>query len=533
MDAREGDFAVESACTLPPGRPVEALTSDGHVVSFWPRPEGRLRFAWDGHAAMPTFDGLVDRRDKSPLIVPSADGAHLAYVGIRDGQQFVGRDAGEDPPFESISRSVPPTFSPDGRHLVYGAGTPEAYHLVLDGQIIGTHPLAPVQAVLSSDGSRLAFVELRPRDGDPDEYEVRVVLDQRPGPWMAGMRNDRGVMQFSPDGRRFAYREHSDDLQVRWVVDGVPQQWATDPVHLRDVVHRLKTRVAVVGEPVAAAFSPDSRRFAYFADVPEKGVAMVEDGAAGPVVKAIGWPVFSPDSLHLAHTAWAFDGRLGIVLDGVLGPTWAAKFAGLPAFSADGRHVAFVLGREEGGFLRKRSVATLVVDGQVVTELPADDLSGSPVFSPDGAHVAWWVLQGQRRRLMVDGDPIDGVGNVESVPVYTAAGRLVCASRTNDGVSTTVMVDGRAGPAAEGVATPASALRLFGGDLAPDPDVPFAVSPDGEHVAWMGLFAGAWHPVLDDRVGPAFSSPLAWSFGADGHPIWYAQRDDVVHRVTA
>jgi hypothetical protein len=29
------------------------------------------------------------------------------------------------------------------------------------------------------------------------------------------------------------------------------------------------------------------------------------------------------------------------------------------------------------------------------------------------------------------------------------------------------------------------------------------------------------------------ANPLAWSFGADGHAIWYAQRDGVAYRVTA
>jgi len=531
MDATMQDFVVETACKLPPGHFADAMTSDGHVVSFWERPGGRVRFGWDGHAEHPTFDGIDEMRDKSPGIFCSADGAHIAYVGMRDQHLFVGRDGTEDPPIESFSRSVPPVFSRDGAHLVYGAGSGEEFHLVRDGQPIGGPPIAPIQAVFSPDGSRLAFVELRPVDGK--DHEVRVVLDGKPGPWLAGMRNETGVLQFSPDGHRFAYREHDRDLNVRWVVDGVPQQWAEDPVTLRLALRRVSTRVAAIEGPAMATFSPDSRRFAYFADVPEKGVAIIEDDVAGPVVKAVGWLSFSPDSKHLVYVAKSFDGRLGVVLDGVLGPTWVAQEAGIPAFSADGRHVAVILRREAGGFLRKRSVATLVVDGVVVTELPADDVSGTPAFSPDGTHVAWWVLQGTRRRLMVDGDAMDGAGTVDSVPVYTAAGRLVCATRTDDGASATVVVDGRAGPIANGVATANSALRLFGRDLAPDPDVPFAVSPDGEHVAWMGLFGAAWHPVLDDRVGPEFSVPLAWSFDADGHATWYAQRDDVVYRVTA
>ena len=63
----------------------------------------------------------------------------------------------------------------------------------------------------------------------PASTAIRVVLDRQSGPRMADMRNDTGVLQFSPDGRRFACREHTDDLRVRWVVDGAAQQWATDP----------------------------------------------------------------------------------------------------------------------------------------------------------------------------------------------------------------------------------------------------------------------------------------------------------------
>jgi hypothetical protein len=40
-------------------------------------------------------------------------------------------------------------------------------------------------------------------------------------------------------------------------------------------------------------------------------------------------------------------------------------------------------------------------------------------------------------------------------------------------------------------------------------------------------------PVLDDEVGPAFELTVAWSFDPDGVATWYAQRGDVVYRVTA
>jgi dipeptidyl aminopeptidase/acylaminoacyl peptidase len=537
MDATEQDFVVETACTLPPGHFADAMTSDGHVVAFWERPNGRVRFGLDGRAEHATFDGIAEMRDKSPGIFCSGDGAHIAYVGMRGGHYFVGRDGTEDPPMEAFSRSVPPVFSHDGAHLAYAAGSGEEFHLVLDGQRASELPVAPIQAVFSPVGSRLAYVELRPV-ADKD-YEVRVVLDGAPGPWFFGMQNKTGVLQFSPDGRRFAYQERNRDLEVRWVVDGVPQQWAADPITNRQALKRLSTRgVAAIEAPVAATFSPDSRRFAYFADVPEKGVAIIEDDVPGPVVKGVCAPMFSPDSRHLAYLARLFDDRVSLVVDGVPGPAWSVRDAGSPAFSSpafstDGRHVGVILHREEGGFLRKRSVATLVVDGRVVTELPADDASWKPTFSPDGTHVAWWVLQGPRRHLMVDSNPRDVAGNVESEAVYTPAGRLICVTRTGDGASWTVMTDGRPGPAAQGIATLASALRFYGRDLAPDPDVPFAVSPDGEHVAWIGNFDGGWRPVLDDRVGPAFFGPLVASFRPDGRATWYFQREGEVYRVTA
>jgi hypothetical protein len=532
MGVEEG-FVVEPAVTMPPSRQIDAVTSDGHAVSFWPRPNGGLRFAWDGRAEHPPFDQLGELRDGSPAVFVSADGAHVAYMAYRDGRMFVGRDGGESPAYADLTRSVPPVLSHDGSHMAYGAGDGEEYHLILDGQRVSDLPIAPIQAVLSPDGSRLAFVEMRPRDEDPDEYDVRVVLDAQPGPWIAGMRNDTGVMQFSPDGRRFAYREHTDDLRVRWVVDGVAQQWATDPVHFRDVVHRLKTRVAAVGDRVPATFSPDSSRFAYAADVPERGVAIVEDDVPGPVVKAVYPPVFSPDSRHLAYLARQFDDRLTLVIDGSPGPAWVAADATGPTFSPDGRHVAVTFGREEGGFLRRNRLCSLVVDGRVVFEQVADDILGKPSFSPDGNHVAWWFLRGEERRLMVDADPYPGVGNVESVPVYTTAGRLVCAVRTPDGAASTVMMNGRLGPPAENHDTMGSALRQWGRELAPDPLLPFAVSPDGTHVAWVGLFRGEWCPVLDDRVGPGFSMPFTWSFDADGRATWYLQREQILYRVTA
>ena len=93
--------------TLLPGRHVDAVTSDGHAVSFWPRPNGGLRFAWDGRAEHPSFDRLGELRDGSPAVFVSADGAHVAYMAGRGESMFVGRDGGEGPACGTLTRSVP------------------------------------------------------------------------------------------------------------------------------------------------------------------------------------------------------------------------------------------------------------------------------------------------------------------------------------------------------------------------------------------------------------------------------------------
>jgi len=113
-------------------------------------------------------------------VASSEDGAHVAYMAERGGQQFVGRDGIEDEAFEALSRSVAPTFGGGGRHLAYGAHLAGGdFRLILDGVPVGSGSLAPNAAVFSSDGERLAYVELRGKDRR--EAACRIVLDGHPG----------------------------------------------------------------------------------------------------------------------------------------------------------------------------------------------------------------------------------------------------------------------------------------------------------------------------------------------------------------
>lgn len=139
----EMTVTVAEVGSLPPGCAPHTITSGGHVTAFYEAPEGGLRFVWDGNVGAP-FDGLIELRDGSRAVYSSADGAHLAYMGVRGDKVFVGRDDREDPPFDGFSRSVPPTFDRAGAHLAYGALVADGeYRLILDGEAVGTAPLAP------------------------------------------------------------------------------------------------------------------------------------------------------------------------------------------------------------------------------------------------------------------------------------------------------------------------------------------------------------------------------------------------------
>jgi roadblock/LC7 domain-containing protein len=517
------DFAAEEMHGLPPGCTPHAITLDGHVLAFWEQSDGRLRFTWDGMPGAP-FDGIADERDKRPAIYASPDGTHLAYVGMRGDTLFVGHDGVEDPPLVAQSRSVPPVFSRDGRHLAYGGAVEgEAYRLIVDGRIVNDLLLAPIAAVFGPDGERLAYVEMRePAGGRAD---VRIVLDGRPGPWFAGLRNAGGVMQFSPDGSRFAYQRVDGEGHCQWVVDDVAQRLTNEVMPLS--LSRLRG-VGVVERPVAAGFSPDGRRFAYFADVVEKGVAIVEDDVPGPLFKAVGAPIFSPDSRRLAYVAETFDKRMTLVVDGVAGPEWPSGSAGTPVFSPDSRRVAITIGRTEGGFLRKRHRFSLVVDGAVLAEMEGDDVTAEPVFSPDGQHVAWWVRRGEVTMMMLDGAMHTAEPLASSDPVFTSSGRLVYGAVTVPDGRATVRIDGRDGAIAMAELDPRWAAGLAG-----RPALPFAISPDGEHVAWAGMFGEELRPVLDERVGPPFDQLLGWTFDAAGTAAWWARRGETILRVTA
>jgi hypothetical protein len=465
-DALSGNWDVEPWLrTMPSGRLMNTTADLAHVYWFTEEPDGRLRFVWDGRPGEPLE--LLPQQS-GELVVEDRAGLHVAYYGRRGDAYFVGVDGAEHA-CEDISRSVPPTFSDDGKRVAYGARVEGAMRLVVDGEPLADWLVAPSPPVFSPGGGRLAFVaqnqEVQPGE-PPTGYEQFVVLDGKALATYDSIATPPDGMKFSPDGSRFVYAAYADGL-VRVVLDGVEQTPYPDIA--------------------APTFSPDSRRYAYIARPAAKVMKLVEDDVAGPEFSAVGPPVFSPDSCRLAYLGNTRQSRLAVMLDGEqvdeIKDAW-----GNIVFSPDSGRYAYLAAVPGGGLLGGlRTSFRLVLDGSPGS---AWDKVGSVVhFSPDSRRVAFSARLRRDWMVVVDdepGLPYEQVGP----PRYTSSGMLVHLVGDDDGFS--IVRDEEPGPWF-------SELGELG---LSDASEAFAISPDGRHVAAAGRVNERWRPIVDDWVGP-------------------------------
>jgi len=487
-------FEEEAVHTIHGNVPKWISNRDGNHVFWFEGTESAWSALYDGVAG-PPFDDIGSLPGEE-LLVLSANGRRIAYIGQRAGRSFVGVDGREDQTFDIIDQAIPPTFSPDGLHLAYRAYVSGAPRLVVDGELSSDEPMLQAAPVFSPDGKRLAFVT-GDTERDPPS-RVRVVLDGVPGPWVRGIPGVDDSLMFSPDSRRFAYASIDDEENVRMMVDGV------------------------AGPPLRAAgfptFSPDGRRFVY-AGTFDRGMALVEEGSPGPLFELVAFPIFSPDSRHLTYAGTRAKERLVLVLDGEIGPEYADMWGPL-AFSPDSRHVAYLALRQSGGLLRRGKWVSVVAGRTGEAEF--DEVGDGPSYSPEGDRVAFSARRGRAWHIVVNdepGPPYDAVFWHR----FSTSGRLSYLARA--GARLSVVVDGETGPFVEEISghiarrATATAFDPFG--------------PDGHRVAWLGRIGDRWSPIVDGTVGPAYDDVQPPVFVNDRTVLFWAVRGDQIIRVTA
>ena len=382
--------------------------------------------------------------DAQPRFSP--DGKRIAFVSDRDGAialWTLALDGGEPEKLASPGERgdfASPEWSPDGQHIIvsktsFGLGTYELWAYHIDGgkgvQITQAAPEGKktprnlrhnaLGAVYSPDGRYLYYATKAGGFSYNQMFpQWRIARrDLREGTEDAIVEAQGSAMRprLSPDGSLLAYGtrfEQNTGLRLRDLKTG-EDRWLAYPVQRDDQESRY-TRDLLPGY----AFAPDGQSLFFTADGGIRRISIETGEVAdipfsadvalglgpslqfpwrlglGPVkARLIRAPVLSPDGAQAAFSAF---NRIHLhEIEG--GATTALSPEGLeafhPAFSPDGKQVAFVSWSDEGGHIwRMRTNGR----GQPkrLTERPG--FYSDPVFSPDGERIVALRATSHERR---------------------------------------------------------------------------------------------------------------------------------------
>jgi TolB protein len=288
-----------------------------------------------------------------------------------------------------------PHWSPDGTHLAFWAGDPE--QVCKGGLIFGTGTTQIVSVDLASGGRDTitsgAGLKIFPRWLSA----TRVAYDTREGLRFTGtdttVAGEFEVADWSPDHTMMVFHREIDPRGDR---DRPFQSWPSPD-----------RRFALVRVPDASSFSPAGDRMVYmltnFAGTVRNGTLVVAnaDGSdrraiyAGPLTQDMTGPAWSPRGDAIAFGSGGFFQRaqiqparlMRVAIDGTgLTPlTTDSANAGMPSWSADGRHVVF---RRANGSSRNLFILDVTTGATRKLET-GSDFDTFPTWSPRGDWIAF------------------------------------------------------------------------------------------------------------------------------------------------
>jgi Tol biopolymer transport system component len=432
----------------------------------------------------------------NPLV--DEHGWHYGLAVLTPGGKSLWLDGRFGPEFEDlvdahvtdVGLQYDYAFSPDGKHLAYGARQAGKCLMVLDGK--------PDQAAddvngptFSPDGRHLAYVMER-------QGKACLVLDSGPGPASDGVC---GQISFSPDSRRIAYVvRHGKEYCL--VVDQKEQRDWPAP-----------------GDPV---FSPDSKHIGYTSI---KGFAVL-DGVKGSQFPAnTCWgPVFSPDSRHFAYT---IGDRTREERQTMAFVDW--RPLPLPNSGKGVWHVVF--GRDLKRWacvMQTGNKQQVVSDGRPG---PMFDSAWGLTFSPAGARLAYMAQVKTNWWMVIDGKLEAEIELDVSGPCFSTDGKRL-AYIAGRGPKWRMVVDGKPGPEYQG--TREHVRGIVSGEQEPPGLTSPRFSPNSRHIAYGTRQRGKWVVLLDhEAVGGGYDMIVGDgpSFHEDGSLEFLGTRQGVLYRV--
>jgi Tol biopolymer transport system component len=395
----------------------------------------------------------------TPIFSP--DSQHYAYSGSAPGSSFVVMDGNVTPVDGRVKGFY---FSPDSKRFAYIVETETVdqesgkkifkSYIVVDGKRGKEyHRVEPYNrnrdwptnedpnvTVFSPDSKHIAY-------GATLGKNTFMVLDDREiGPYRElGLGYSRVGACFSPDSTRFAYRAVNMDGKWVWLIDGTEIEnvdsdntpvFSPDSKHIAYARYNKDTRAWCVvrdDEPGngygqisgnSLAFSPDSQHLYYSVSKGGEEGALVMDGEEQPPPRS-GILTYSPDGKHLVcqhYEKIVVKGSdalsLAVFVDGVeRGPkgAWLLNFK----FSPDSSHIAAtMIGPKPSHpvdydsmppmFGIDRTIAVLLdfVPGAFYDFLGPymAPWNAEPLFfSPDSKHLAYFGKSGTDWYVIVDG----------------------------------------------------------------------------------------------------------------------------------
>jgi Tol biopolymer transport system component len=290
----------------------------------------------------------------------SPDSKHVAYIARRGNKSVVVIDGVEGKEYEGIGDAL--VFSPDSTRVAYVVWHGRNKQVMVVDGAEGKEYESVGSPIFSPDSKRVVYTAWREKktfmviDGvEGKEYDgIGYKSDGVSGRFQSiGAR--RSV--FSPDSQHYAYTAWRGD---KWfvVVDGVESKeyngigdsliFSPDSKRLAYAVRSGRQACVVINGRegpgyqgvLSPIFSPDSKRVAYIAyDYNSSHMTIVADGLPPIGFDDIfqGSLTFSPDSKHFAFCAEISDGHLTIVIDGIQSKDFDFDNISYPVFESSSK----------------------------------------------------------------------------------------------------------------------------------------------------------------------------------------------------